>query len=468
MSPEMAARLRMDAPIMIVGLIVGIIGIAALLMHVLRGGRAGRLLLWFSAFSILYGTRIVVASVFVSEVFGVTAGLRRWTDALITYTINIPSALLVRELVGEGWRRSLTWLLRVQIAFAVCGIASDLAQGRPKTLSLLNSLLVIASMAVFVGNSVRANLSAIPGIQVLMAGLAAFIIAVVDENVARRSSRGLWLEPAGFLVFVCCLAYVIGRVVTSSAAHLAAIQHELETARQIQASIMPQQMPRISGLDIAVRYRPMSEVAGDFYDFIPIDEQRLGVLVADVSGHGVPAALVASMVKVALAAQAPHADDPARVLAGLNRVLAPHLSGQFVTAAYICVDANLRVLTYSGAAHPAILIARTGGVMEEIEKNGLMIGPFSFASYENATVQLSTGDLVLIYTDGITEAVNHADEDFGAERLRSALEANGSRGANQIADALLDAVTHWSPGPQQDDRTLVVIDVVDTEFAAQV
>jgi len=464
----MAARLRMDAPILVIGLIVGIIGIAALLMHALRGGRAGRLLLWFSAFSILYGTRIVVASVFVNEVFGVTEGFRRWTDALISYTINIPSALLVRELVGDGWRRSLTWIVRAQIAFAVCGIASDLAQGRPKTLTLINSILVIASMAVFVGNTVRANLSSIPGVRVLLAGLAAFIIAVVDENVTRRSSHGLWLEPAGFLVFMCCLAYAIGRMVTSSAEHLAAIRHELETARQIQASIMPQQMPRISGLDIAVGYRPMSEVAGDFYDFIPIDEQRLGVLVADVSGHGVPAALVASMVKVAVAAQALNADDPARVLAGLNRVLAPHVSGQFVTAAYICVDTNRRLLTYSGAAHPAILIARTGGVVEEIESNGLMIGPFSFAHYENATVQLGTGDVVLIYTDGITEAVNQADEDFGAERLRSALAANGGSGANQIVDALLDAVTHWSPGPQQDDRTLVVIDVVSAEFAARV
>ena len=97
--------------------------------------------------------------------------------------------------------------------------------------------------------------------------------------------------------------------------------------------------------------------------------------------------------------------------------------------------------------------------MEEIEKNGLMIGPFPLACYENVTVQLGTGDLVVIYTDGITEAVNHDDEDFGADRLRSALAANCGRGANQLADALLDAVAHWSLGPQQDDRTLVVIDV---------
>ena len=466
MSPQIAARLRMDAPVLMIGIIIWTIGMLALLMHALRGRRTGRLLLWFSAFSILYGTRIIVASVFAGEVFGVATGFRRWTDAFITYVINIPSALLVRELVGGGWQRSLTWVVRVQVGFAVCGIASDLAQGRPMTLSLLNSVLVIASMAVFVGNTVRADLGTIPGVRVLTVGLGVFMIAVVDENVTRRSSEGPWLEPAGFLILVCCLAYAIGRVITSSTERLASIQHELETARRIQASIMPQQMPGIRGLDIAVRYRPMAEVAGDFYDFIQIDEQRLGVLVADVSGHGVPAALVASMVKVAVAAQAPNADDPAQVLAGLNRVLAPHVAGQFVTAAYIFVDTIRRVLTYSGAAHPAILIARSGGVVEEIEKNGLMIGPFSFASYENTTVQLGAGDLIVIYTDGITEAANPADEDFGGDRLRNALAANGGRGANEIADALMASVTRWSPGPQQDDRTLVVIDVVAAELAA--
>ena len=169
------------------------------------------------------------------------------------------------------------------------------------------------------------------------------------------------------------------------------------------------------------------------------------------------------MVKIAVAAQAPNADDPARVLASLNRVLAPHVSGQFVTAASIFVDRNLGLLRYSGAAHPAILIARAGGVLEEIEKNGLMIGPFSFASYENAAVQLATGDVVVIYTDGITEAANDGGEEFGAERFRNALVANRGEAANQIADALLASVTHWSPGPQQDDRTLVIIDVLERD-----
>src|SRR5271163_791066 len=105
------------------------------------------------------------------------------------------------------------------------------------------------------------------------------------------------------------------------AQQLAAMKSELETARRIQMSILPQQMPKIAGLDIAARYIPMTEVAGDFYDFIVVDEKRLGAFVGDVSGHGMPAALISSMLKIALAAQAPVASDPAKVMAGLNLAL---------------------------------------------------------------------------------------------------------------------------------------------------
>jgi serine phosphatase RsbU (regulator of sigma subunit) len=106
-------------------------------------------------------------------------------------------------------------------------------------------------------------------------------------------------------------------------------------AREIQLSILPQKLPKIHGLEIVARYIPMSSVAGDFYDFIVVDEKHVGILVADVSGHGLPGALIASMLQVALAAQSPHAFDPARVLAGLNRSLCGKFKHHFVTAAYI-------------------------------------------------------------------------------------------------------------------------------------
>src|SRR5271154_1448303 len=133
------------------------------------------------------------------------------------------------------------------------------------------------------------------------------------------------------------------------AKQLETIKGELETARRIQLSILPQQMPKVAGLDIAARYIPMTEVAGDFYDFIVVDDKRLGAFVGDVSGHGMPAALISSMLKIALAAQAPVASEPAQVMAGLNLALCGKFKGHFVTAAYIYIDTEKKILRYAGA-----------------------------------------------------------------------------------------------------------------------
>src|ERR1700727_2465830 len=140
------------------------------------------------------------------------------------------------------------------------------------------------------------------------------------------------------------------------ALQLQTIQKELETARQIQLSILPAEVPKLEGLDIAARYIPMTSVAGDFYDFIMVDEKHLGILIADVSGHGMPAALIASMLKIALAAQVPHAADPAQVLSGLNQALCGKFQHHYVTAAYLFVDIAKGTLTYAGAGHPPMLM----------------------------------------------------------------------------------------------------------------
>src|SRR6185369_5999091 len=158
------------------------------------------------------------------------------------------------------------------------------------------------------------------------------------------------------------------------AQQLLAIQKELETARQIQLSILPESVPRIAGLDIAARYVPMAAVAGDFYDFIVLDNKRVGILVADVSGHGMPAALIASMLKIALAAQINWGSDPAKVLTGLNQSLCGKFHGHYLTAAYVYLDLEKRTVSYAGAGHPPILMydSATRNV-RELEENGLFL-----------------------------------------------------------------------------------------------
>src|SRR5271157_285496 len=197
------------------------------------------------------------------------------------------------------------------------------------------------------------------------------------------------------------------------AQQLLTIQKELETARQIQMSILPSEIPKIDGLEIAARYVPMTSVAGDFYDFIVVDEKHIGILVADVSGHGMPAALIASMLKIALSAQLAHAADPAQVLLGLNQALCGKFQRHYVTAAYLFADMLKGTLRYAGAGHPPLLLwGRSEGV-RSVEENGLFLGKFPQAAYSFVELPLKAGDWALLYTDGIPETTNPSQIEFG-------------------------------------------------------
>jgi len=251
------------------------------------------------------------------------------------------------------------------------------------------------------------------------------------------------------------------------ARQLLAIQKELETARLIQQSILPQTVPQIDGLDIAARYIPMTSVAGDFYDFIVVDNKHVGILVADVSGHGMPAALIASMLKIALAAQSVHAENPARVLQGLNQALCGKFQHHYVTASYVFVDMEELTLSYAGAGHPPLLLWGTpsSSGVRDVTENGLFLGMFSFATYSSLKVPLAPGDRGLMYTDGISETNNPEGAEFGSKRFRQFLEAQKTGSANQLADSLLEELARWSArGENQDlddDITMVTIHVTD-------
>jgi PAS domain S-box-containing protein len=245
------------------------------------------------------------------------------------------------------------------------------------------------------------------------------------------------------------------------AQQLLAINNELELARQTQLSILPKDSPHLPGLEIAARYMPMSAVAGDFYDFLVVDEKHVGILIADVSGHGLSAALVASMLKSALPAQLPHASDPARVLSGLNQALFGKFETHYVTAAYVFLDMANNTVSYAGAAHPPLLWwhAKTQQTSECLE-NGVMLGPFLDSTYSAITFTLEKGDEIILVTDGILEATDSSGDQFGMDRLRRTVESNHALSANTFADALLVGLSTWSEstiGPNQtDDITLIV------------
>jgi len=246
------------------------------------------------------------------------------------------------------------------------------------------------------------------------------------------------------------------------ASQLDAINNELEMARQIQLSILPAETPRMDGLEVTARYVPMSSVAGDFYDFIEVDDKHLGILIADVSGHGLSAALIASMLQVALTAQFSRADDPGRVLSGLNQCLCGKFQTNFVTAAYLFLDLQKHTLDYAGAGHhPLLLWSQSAGATKEICENGLVLGQFPQASYDSIKVPVGPGDRCLLYTDGVVEARNPAEEQFGLARLRGFLEANRTLAGSGFVDTLLDELWRWSSlgigESQTDDITVLAL-----------
>jgi len=261
-------------------------------------------------------------------------------------------------------------------------------------------------------------------------------------------------------VFLLSFGYVAVQIVFASERRLLAIENELEVARQLQFSILPTSIPEVRNVRIAVAYRPMTAVAGDFYEFIPVDQERVGFLVADVTGHGVPAALIGSMIKVAMQSVVSCAHDPREVLRGLNRILFSQLHDQLVSAAYLWLDTENGKALYSAAGHPPLLRWREGK-LERIESNGLLFGVIPDPDYPVCDLSIHPGDRFLLYTDGVIEPENACGDAFGERQLEEVLHRNQSRPPSELSDQLLSEISLWQPAAleQQDDITLIVIDV---------
>ncbi len=212
----------------------------------------------------------------------------------------------------------------------------------------------------------------------------------------------------------------------------------------------------------------MAEVAGDFYDFLPEDGKSVGILVADVSGHGVPAALIASMVKIAFSAQEERAKHASHVISDINRILCGKMKSQFVTAGYIYIASHENNLTYSTAGHPPLLIWRKAQrKVQEIRLNGMLMGFAPDAKYVDTKIEIERGDRVVLYTDGIVEAANADGEFFGKERLVDLMETRSDLGVEAFADHLLFRLASWKGqklegAAFEDDLTFVIADIKET------
>ncbi|MGE5243045.1 MAG: PP2C family protein-serine/threonine phosphatase [Betaproteobacteria bacterium] len=435
------------------------LGLASVAAWTIRRRATERLLLLFGIWCVLYGVRLAAQQPAVDMAIGGSSRAWAYLVAFITYVITVPTGLFFEALVGDGWKQSVRRMWQLQAVYAVLAIGTDAVVGRPEAAMAPNRPIVLTGLVIGLANVwlYRRRLSRLFTTSVMAVGAAALLLAVVNENVGRPVAPSIDLEPLGVLVFVIALGYgVVGNTFRSEA-ELLGVQRELETARQIQRSLLPRALPKVRGLDVAVQYLPMTAVAGDFYDFVELGPTRTGILVADVSGHGVPAALVASMVKLAFSIEAERAGDPAHVLTAMNRVLSRQLDRTFVTAIYAVIDTERSTVTFANAGHPPPLIGRANRSVEEVPEHGLMMGFVPDAAYTNIEVGLRHGDRILFYTDGVIEARNQAGDFFDADRVKGWLVSAGGRDAAGLSAAALRELTAWcGRAGFEDDVTFVV------------
>jgi PAS domain S-box-containing protein len=244
---------------------------------------------------------------------------------------------------------------------------------------------------------------------------------------------------------------------------LALERAEMETAKRIQLSFLPETVPQLAGFDLAGRTVVARDAGGDFFDVIPYkgadDEAQLGVLVADVSGKGIPAALFMALSRSAVRANALAGSDPVKTVEAANDVVSRDSSeGMFVTLFYGRLAEKSRTLTYVNAGENPPLLLRADGSLERLAATGIALGARAGKEYAAQEVTIAAGDVVVLYTKGVTQAVNADVAMYGEERLIEALRAHVTEGAAQILDAVLaDTAAFRGDEPQADDMTLLVI-----------
>lgn len=444
---------RRDIPGLLLGAAFMTVGVVSVGFSALRRKREP-LLIFFGILAGLYGLRLWVHA----NIFALTAAGSDFYPRLyasINYLVPIPFVLYLWSADLVLGRAGIVAAYALGFGDGILAVAT-LAFGPEDWYHRLNNALVIVALAVLVVEFTRRPTGRDDDSAVVRRGLLIFAAFALWDNTAAAYFSLPKVEAIGFAVFLGCLGYVAGRRTLERDRQLSEIQKELDVARRIQRSILPAEFPPSPHFYVAARYLPMTSVAGDFYDYVLSENGQAGLLIADVSGHGVPAALIASMVKLAAAAQRNHASDPARFLLGMNTALYRNTQNQFVTAAYVFLDSQSRELRYSAAGHPPMLLLRGGRVIE-VQENGLFLGAFELATYAAAIHRLEDGDRLLLYTDGLVEACNAGGEFFGREGLSVALRKTTGSTPDEAADLILSAVQKWSVN-QDDDLTLIICD----------
>ncbi|HYE97884.1 MAG TPA: PP2C family protein-serine/threonine phosphatase [Planctomycetota bacterium] len=251
------------------------------------------------------------------------------------------------------------------------------------------------------------------------------------------------------------------------------LDHELAIAEELQANLLPRKVPQLPGYDVSAYYRPSREVGGDYYDFIEIDADHLGILVADVSGKGIPGSIVMTETRALVKSEAVRTLSPAETLIRVNRVLYNDIKrGMFVTVFYMILSLQRGILSSVSAGHnPMVLWRKASNTCHLVNPNGLALGidkgPLFEKTLKEQKIQLFKGDRFVLYTDGVIESMNVAHEQFGQNRFYLRTKQLADKSSSEFLSLLVSEVeAHQGGAPQHDDITIVTGRTVPEEEPA--
>lgn len=316
-------------------------------------------------------------------------------------------------------------------------------------------LVVIISIAgVAVVNAIQYPMHRVPGQtlwQFLISGwklpFTATIIVGISTQLYRRARERLESKNRE-----------LQQTIEIEAAQRELQGQELQQAREIQQSLLPKEIPAISGFEIECAWEPAKVVGGDYFDVIRLSESKVGVCIADVVGKGVSAALLMANVQASVRAFAVESASPANVCSRVNSVLCSSISsGRYVTFFYGVLDSTERSFGYSNAGHLLPILIRRNGTVQPLENGGAVLGVFPQWKYEDSLLHLDPGDRLILFTDGITEASLPDGEEFGEERLIESAKSSEGQSTREMKTTLLADVKRFCDSQLRDDATLVVI-----------
>jgi serine phosphatase RsbU (regulator of sigma subunit) len=279
----------------------------------------------------------------------------------------------------------------------------------------------------------------------------------VDGNTFRRRFSASDLNLLTVMANVAAMRIERARLAQVEAAEQR-MRMEVDQAAEIQRSHLPSVAPTVPGYSIAGATNACRTVGGDYFDYIPLADGRMALIVADVAGKGLPAALMMMNLQARADAIGETCRDLAEFATRLNRSLVPHCPRNRFITLFVCAADENGGIEYCNAGHNPALLIRTDGQVEHLSEGGVVLGLLPQLSYQQGRVQMESGDLLVLYSDGITEAESPAEEEFDTDRLVALVKKNRAEDPSELIELVMQAVRDWTEGaPASDDRTLMIV-----------